>query len=96
MRQESTFSAVLERFLNHHKMSAGAINAGVSGFSISEALVFLENEGYKYSPDVAVLGFYANDFQDNLKAGLFSLDNQGRLTEEKYEHIPGVRIQNVI
>lgn len=96
VRQDSTFSAILERFLNHHSKSAEVINSGVSGFSTAEELVFLENEGIKYNPDVVVLGFFANDFEDNLKAGLFGLDSQSHLTEEKYEHIPGVRIQNVI
>ena len=43
-----------------------------------------------------VLGFFANDFEDNLKAGLFGLDAQNRLVEKKYEHVPGVRIQNFI
>ena len=96
VRQDFTFSAVLERFLNHHAKNAEVINAGVSGFSTAEELVFLENEGVKYSPDVVVLGFFANDFEDNLKAGLFGLDAQNRLIEQKYEHIPGVRIQNAI
>lgn len=96
VRQEHTYSAVLERFLGGRKIAAEAINAGVSGFGTAEALAFLEAEGHKYAPDVVVLGFYANDFEDNLKAGLFGLDAAGRLTERKYEHIPGVRIQNAI
>jgi hypothetical protein len=32
----------------------------------------------------------------NLKAGLFGLDGEGRLEKLKYEHIPGVKIQNAI
>lgn len=96
VRQNSTFSAVLERFLKHRAKNAEVINTGVSGFSNAEELVFLENEGIKYNPDVVVLGFFANDFEDNLKAGLFGLDSQSGLTEKKYQHIPGVRIQNVI
>jgi len=96
VHQERTFSAVLERYLIHHGLAAEVINAGVSGFSTAEALVFLENEGVNYSPDVVIIGFFANDFEDNLKAGLFSLDSEGRLHEDKYEHLPGVRIQNVI
>lgn len=95
-RQEATFSAVLARYLAHRGISSEVLNAGVSGYSTAEALAFLENEGYKYNPDVVLLGFYANDFADNLKAGLFDLDSQGRLTEAKFEHIPGVRIQNLI
>ena len=96
VRQEFTYAAVAERFLAHRKVKAEAINAGVSGFSTAESLVFLENEGYKYRPDVVVLGFYANDFEDNLKAGLFALDAENRPVERKRAHVPGVRIQNVI
>jgi hypothetical protein len=95
VRQEATFSAVLERYLAKRGVRAEVLNAGVSGFSTAEALAFLENEGYKYEPDVVVLGFYANDFEDNVKAGLFALE-AGRLVERKFEHLPGVRIQNAI
>jgi hypothetical protein len=95
VRQEATFSAVLERYLAKRGVRAEVLNAGVSGFSTAEALAFLENEGYKYQPDVVVLGFYANDFEDNVKADLFALD-AGRLVERKFEHLPGVRLQNVV
>ncbi len=96
VRQESTFSATLERYLAQRGLRAEVINAGVSGFSTAEELVFLENEGVKYAPDAVVLGFFANDYEDNLKAGLFGLDAQGRLTEEKTVHLPGVSIQEAI
>ena len=96
VRQEFTYAAVAERFLAHRNVRAEAINAGVSGFSTAEALVFLENEGYKYRPDLVVLGFYANDFEDNLKAGLFTLDADNRPVERERAHVPGVRIQNAI
>ena len=95
MRQDSTFSAVLERYLNNNKIRAEVINAGVSRFGTAEELVFLEEEGFKYHPDVVVLGFFANDFEDNLKAGLFELDGQGCLVKLKHQHIPGVRIQKL-
>jgi hypothetical protein len=87
---------VAARFLGIRHVPAQAINAGVSGFSTAEELVFLENEGYKYHPDVVVLGFFANDFEDNLKAGLFGLDAERRLKPLSYRHVPGVAIQNVI
>jgi GDSL-like Lipase/Acylhydrolase family len=95
VRQQATFSAVLERYLAARGVHAEVLNAGVSGFSTAEELAYLENEGYRYAPDVVVLGFYANDFEDNLKAGLFALEH-GKLIERKREHIPGVRIQNAI
>lgn len=95
VRQEATFSTVLERYLAKRGVQAEVLNAGVSGFSTAEALAFLENEGHKFQPDVVVLGFYANDYEDNLKAGLFALDGD-RLIARKFEHLPGVRIQNAI
>ena len=94
-RQEATYSAVLERYLARRGVRAEVLNAGVSGFSTAEALVYLENEGYKYQPDVVVLGFYANDYEDNIKAGLFELEGE-LLVSRKYEHLPGVRIQNIV
>ncbi len=96
VRQDFTFTAVAERYLAARGVKAQGINAGVSGFSNAEELAFLENEGYKYQPDVVLLGFYGNDFEDNLKAGLFALEGERGLREVKYEHIPGVRIQNAI
>ena len=96
VRQEHTYSAVLERYLRLNGIDAEVINAGVSGFSTAEALVLLENEGVKYEPDVVVLGFFGNDLEDNLKAGLFTLDENGTLIPSRNVHIPGVRIQNII
>jgi hypothetical protein len=95
VRQEATYSAVLERYLARRGMRAEVLNAGVSGFSTAEALAFLENEGHRHAPDVVVLGFYANDFEDNLKAGLFALEGE-ELVARKHAHVPGVRIQNVV
>jgi hypothetical protein len=96
VRQDSTFSAVLERYLDAHSVKAQVLNAGVSGFSTAEELAYLVSEGYKYKPDVVVVGFYANDFEDNLKAGLFALDDKGHVVEKSHSHLPGVKIQNVI
>ena len=96
VRQEATFSAVLERYLESHSVRAQVLNAGVSGFSTAEELAYLVSEGHRYKPDVVVVGFYANDLGDNLKAGLFALDEKGRVVNEKRSYLPGVKIQNVI
>ena len=90
VRQEQTFSAVMERALRRRGFDAKVLNTGISGFSTAEELAYLENEGIRYAPDAVVLGFFANDFEDNLKAGLFTLKD-GSLVQEKTEHIPGVR-----
>lgn len=94
--QDYTYSAVIERYLRSRGIDAEVLNTGVSGFSTAEALLLLERELVKYSPDFVVLGFFGNDYEDNLKAGLFALDDRGELKLAKTEHIPGVEIQDLI
>jgi len=96
VRQEFTYSAVLERYLEKNGYKAEVMNTGVSGFGTAEELAFLENEGIKYSPDFVIVGFFANDFLGNVKADLFRLEENDSLVEKDYVHIPGVRIQNII
>jgi len=95
VNQEQTYSAVIERHLAEHGIQTEVINMGVSGFSTAEELVLLENEAIKYNPDYVVLGFYANDFEDNIKAGLFLLEN-GELVIKKKTHVPGVNVLNIV
>jgi hypothetical protein len=83
VRQEFTFSAVIERWLNARGTAAEVINTGVSGFGTAEELAFLENEGVKYHPDVVVLGFFANDFDDNVRSGLFALKGDSLIAQSK-------------
>jgi lysophospholipase L1-like esterase len=96
VRQDYTFSAIIEKYLDNQGYDVEVMNAGVSGFSTAEELLFLENEGIKYKPDFVVLGFFANDFEDNIKANFFRLEQNGNLLIQKTEHIPGVKIQNII
>jgi len=94
-RQGHTFSAVLERKLNAIGRSAEVFNCGISGFGTAEQLAFLENEGLKYKPDAVVLGWFANDLDDNVKSGLFAV-RDGKLVEEKFKHQPGVTALDAI
>ena len=96
VRQDYTFSAIIEKYLDNQGYNAEVMNTGVSGFSTAEELIFLENEGIKYKPDFVILGFFANDFEDNIKANIFKLEANGNLVIQKNKHIPGVKIQNVI
>lgn len=91
VRQEQTFSAVAQRCLRARGIRAEVINTGISGFSTAEELVFLEQEGVRYDPDFVVVGFYGNDFRDNVKAGLFDLEH-GELVVRERKHTPGVRV----
>jgi len=93
--QEDTYSAVLERRLKALRQPTEVLNTGISGFGTAEQLAFLENEGVKYRPDVVVLGWFINDPDDNVNAGLFAV-RDGQLTEEKFTHQPGVKALDAI
>jgi hypothetical protein len=95
VNQHETYAAVLEQELNQRGVPAEVFNAGISGFSTAEQLVYLEQEGLRYDPDVVVLAFYANDLEDNVKAGLFRAEN-GSLVLAKKAHVPGVREQDML
>lgn len=94
-RQDRTYSAVLERFLRREGVDAQVMNTGISGFGTAEELAFLENDGFKYHPDVVVVGLSANDFQDNIKSNLYGLEGH-RLVSKSKVHIPGVRVLNLL
>ena len=95
VRQSSTFSAVIEHWLNLHGAPADVLNAGVSGFGTAEVLAFLENEGINYHPDVVVYGLYANDFDDNVRSGLFALDHDS-LAVTSTVYAPAVKLLDVL
>jgi len=93
--QEETFSAQLSSILQTDSVNNQVINAGVTGFGTAEELIFLENEGVRYKPDYVILGFFQNDYEDNVRSNLFTIkDNALFLQNRKY--LPGVTIQEHI
>lgn len=98
VRQSATFSSVLENQLRASGLDAEVLNTGISGFGTAEELMFLKHEGMKYRPDAVVVAFYGNDFEDNIKSGLYRLD-AGKLIVQKTHHTPGVsaiRLMNAV
>lgn len=51
------------------------INAGVSKFGTANELLFYENEGAKYNPDLVILLFFHNDVTDNVDVPFFYLED---------------------
>jgi GDSL-like Lipase/Acylhydrolase family len=90
VRQSATFAKVLERRLRATGLDAEVLNTGISGFGTAEELMFLEHEGMKYHPDAVVLAFFDNDFEDNVKSGLYQLEN-GQLIVRKTSYAPGAK-----
>jgi hypothetical protein len=95
VRQEFTYSSVLERWLKSHGTDVEVINAGVSGFGTAEGIVFLEQEGVRYQPDVVIYGMFDNDYEDNSRSGLFELVHDTLVTSKK-GYAPAVGILDVI
>jgi hypothetical protein len=90
VNQDETYSMALEKSLKAKGISAEVINAGVSGFGNSEELIFYEQEGIKYNPDILILGFYNNDLRDNMRTGLYRLDNDN-LVQNSKEYQPYIK-----
>ena len=93
--QEATFPEVVERYLRLSGMPAEVLNTGISGFGTAEQLAFLEAEGVRYEPDVIVLGFFANDYEDAVRSKLFAVDD-GRLVGRSRSYAPATSVLQVL
>lgn len=64
---EDLFSEAMKRRLNNRRsnMHVEVINTGVSGYSTDQELLFFQNEGKKYNPDLTILMFCENDITYN-------------------------------
>jgi GDSL-like Lipase/Acylhydrolase len=89
--QDLIYAKVLESGLRERGINAEVLNSGVAGFGTAEQLAFLENEGLRYAPDAVVFGFFANDYSDNARSGLFKLED-GRLVVASHSYAPAVDI----
>jgi hypothetical protein len=97
---EDCFSTVMERDLNaalnaDQDDEVEVLNAGVSGFSNAEEVLYFERELIKYDPDVVVLSFFTNDLVDNERTGLLVLEGD-ELLLAKDDYIPAGRIGNLL
>ncbi|UCD64233.1 MAG: SGNH/GDSL hydrolase family protein [Candidatus Zixiibacteriota bacterium] len=59
---DELFTEVLRRRLNDSGQKRyTVVNAGTGGYSTDQELLYFEQDGYKYHPDLTILMFYAND-----------------------------------
>lgn len=91
------FSELLEQRLNERSDGRiyQVINAGTVGYGTDQELLFFENEGTRYFPDIVLLMFYENDVLENVSPGemygkykkLFRIvDNQLLLDDRTASH----------
>ena len=94
---DDTFCKVLEYELNRNGREFEVINAGFAGVGTDYELLFLRREGYKYCPDLVMIGFFGNDIYDNYRSKTILDTKNAPLEYEKkglITHIKKVLAQN--
>jgi len=61
---EDTYLSQLERKLNDAGYSVEIIKAGVNSYEFDQERTYFKEEGYKYNPDVVILGLFLNDIRE--------------------------------
>ena len=92
---QDTFLEQMRRDLAAAGVNAQVINLSVSGFGTAEELIALRTEGLKYHPDLVLLAWHISDLDDNVRSGLFSLQN-GSLVQTSDRYLPGIRMQQLL
>lgn len=80
---EDTFCKVMECELNKDGGKFEVINAGFAGMGTDYELLFLKREGYKYGPDLVMIGFFGNDIYDNYRSNSILETRNAPLEYEK-------------
>jgi len=87
------FLKILETKLNENrgnKKNFQVMKAGVPGYGTDQELLYLKSEGIKLKPDMILLHFYTNDFDDNLASGERGANEKGQLIvkrEKRQNHL---------
>ena len=75
VENNETYSKILEKKLKEEG-EYEVINAGITGYNTNQELAFLDIEGWKYSPDLIIVGFMLNDVVTNYyDDSIFALEN---------------------
>lgn len=90
-----TFAVRLEQALQASGVRAEVLNFSVSGFGQGEMLKSYEAFGRRFDPDVVLFEWQDTDPTDNVRSGLFRLEN-GTVKAGKTTYLPGIAVQDVL
>lgn len=93
---EDTIGALLETRFEKLGRNVEVLNFAVSGFSTEEMLHEFEARTISYDPDIIVAQFGNGDFADNMRPGLFKLDDNGIPQPTGGTYLPGVEIRDYL
>ncbi|MFA5110135.1 MAG: GDSL-type esterase/lipase family protein [Desulfobaccales bacterium] len=79
VNDDQTFAARVEKNLTADHLSVEVMNAGCPGKGTDYDLKVFQTAGARFRPDLTVLCFFCNDFQDNERGEYYNIDKQGEL-----------------
>ena len=92
---ENTFTNQMKNFLTEAGVISQIVNLSVSGHGTSEQLIVFREQGWKYQPDLVLLVWHGSDLADNVRANLYSLEDD-RLVPENKTYLPGVKTREFL
>ncbi|WP_069472153.1 SGNH/GDSL hydrolase family protein [Candidatus Marithrix sp. Canyon 246] len=95
VKDNETFSAVLEDMLRKKGINAEVINIGVSGFGTAEELIQFENVAKKYNPNLIILAYFQNDDKNNHVSKLYEVKD-AKLERKLETFQPGIYLRDRI
>lgn len=90
---EDSYAGRLEIDLNEGGKPCEVLNFAVSGFGTAESLITLQEKALAFDPDYVVLEWHHTDPKDNLRSGLFRLNQDGVLEPTGRDYLPGVKVR---
>jgi len=95
VKDNETFSQVLEDMLIKKGINAEVINMGVSGFGTAEELIQFNNVAKQYKPNLVILGYFQNDDKNNHVSKLYEVKD-GKLQRKSEYFQPGIYFRDRI
>lgn len=79
------FLKILESKLNQNSKDTNfqILKAGVPGYGTDQELLYLKSAGIELKPDMIMLHFYTNDFDDNMVSGERGANEKGQLVVKR-------------
>jgi len=93
VKDDETYSYILEEMLRKGGIQSEVINMGVSGFGSAEELIQFDEVAKEYKPDIVILGFFQNDPKNNAVCGLFAIE-EGALCRTESDFLPGIYLRD--
>jgi hypothetical protein len=91
VNDDQTFAHHLEQYLRQRNLPAEVINAGCPGKGTDYELKVFQTIGVQLHPDLTVLCFFPNDFEDNARAEYYDIEPNGELLAKKLDQGEGIK-----